>query len=45
MEDFIGILFYNSCIELPGSNQTFEENQGHFKIPSAGQPGRKEQAT
>ena len=30
MEDIIGILFYDSFIELPGSNQTFGENQGLF---------------
>ena len=41
MEDNIGILLYNSFIELPGSNQTFEEKQGHFKLPKARQAGRK----
>ena len=45
MEDIIGILFYNSFIELPGSNQTFEEKQGYFKLPRARQAGRKEHAT
>ena len=45
MEDINGILVYNSFIELPGSNQTFEEKQGHFKLPRARQPGRKEHAT
>ena len=28
MEDIIGILLYNSFIELPESNQTFGKNQG-----------------
>ena len=45
MEDIIDILLYNSFVELPGSNQTFEEKQGHFKLPSARQAGRKEHAT
>ena len=45
MEDIIGILLYNSFIELPGSNQTLEEKQGHFKLPRALQTGRKEHAT
>ena len=45
MEDIIGILLYNSIIELPGSNQTFEENQGHFKLSRARQARRKEHAT
>ena len=45
MEDIIGILLYNSSIELPGLNQTFEEKQGHFKLPRACQTGRKEYAT
>ena len=44
MDDIIGILLYNSFIELPGSNQTFEENQGYFKLPRARQAGRKEHA-
>ena len=41
MEDIIDILLHNSFIELPGSNQTFEENQGHFLLPRARQAGRK----
>ena len=45
MEDIIGILLYNSFIEIPESNQTFEEKQGHFKHPRARQAGRKEHAT
>ena len=45
MEDIIGILLYNSFIEVPRSNQTFEKKQGHFKSPRARQAGRKEHAT
>ena len=45
MEHIIGILLYNSFIELPGSNQAFEENQGLFILPRARQAGRKEHAT
>ena len=45
MEHTIGILLYNSFIELPGSNQTFEEKQGHFKLPRARQKRRIEHAT
>ena len=47
MEHIISILLYNSFIlvELPGSNQTFEEKQGHFKLPRSCQAGRKEHAT
>ena len=45
MEDIIGILLYNSFIELSGSNQTFGEKQGHFKLPRARQAGRKEHVT
>ena len=45
MEDIIGILLYVSFIELSGSNQAFEEKQGHFKFPRARQAGRKEHAT
>ena len=45
MEDIIGILLYNGFIELPGSNQTFEEKQGHFLLARARQVGRKEHAT
>ena len=41
----IVILLYNSFIELPWSNQTFEKKQGHFKLPRARQAGRKEHAT
>ena len=41
MEDVVGILLYNSFIELPGSNQTFGENQG---LPRARQAERKEHA-
>ena len=45
MEHIIGVLLYNSFIELPGSNQTFEEKQGHFKLSRARQAKRKENAT
>ena len=45
MEHIIGILLYNSFIELPGSNQTFGEKQGLFSISTARQAGRKEHAT
>ena len=45
MEDIIGILLYNNFIELPRSNQAFEEKRGHFKLPRAHQAGRKEYAT
>ena len=45
MEHIIGILLCNSFIKLPGSNQTFEEKQDHFKLPMARQAGRKEHAT
>ena len=45
MKHIIGILLYNCCIELAGLNQTFEEKQGHFKLPRARQAGRKEHAT
>ena len=45
MEHIIGILLYNSFIELLGSNQTFEEKQGHFKLLRARQAGRSEHAT
>ena len=45
MEYITGNLFYNSFIELPMSNQTFEEKEGHFQLPGAGQAGRKGHAT
>ena len=45
MVHIIGILLYNSFIELQGSNQTLEEQQGHLKLHSARQAGRKEHAT
>ena len=45
MKVIIGILVYNGFIELPGSNQTFEEKQGHLKLPRARQARRKEHAT
>ena len=45
MEHITGILLYDSFIELPGSNKTFEEKQGHFQLPMARQAGRKEHAT
>ena len=45
MEDIIDILLWNSFIELLGSNQTFEEKQGHFKFPRDRQAGRKEHVT
>ena len=41
MEDIIGILLHISFIELSGSNQTFGENQGHFKLPTARQAETK----
>ena len=44
MEDIVGILLYKNFIELPGSNQIFEEKQGHFELPRARQAGRKEHA-
>ena len=45
MVHIIGILLYNSFIELPGSNQTFGEKQGHFQLPRARQAERKEHAS
>ena len=45
MEDVIGILPCNCFIELPGSNQIFEEKQGLFLLSRARQTGRKEHAT
>ena len=45
MKEIISILLYNSFIDLPGSNQTFEEKQGHFKLPRTRQARRKEHAT
>ena len=45
MEFLIGILLYNSFIELPELNQTFGKNQGLFSLPRARQAGRKEHAT
>ena len=45
MKDIIGILLYNSFIELPESNQTFEERQGQFQLPRARQAERKEHTT
>ena len=45
MQYIIGILLYNSFVKLPGSNQTFGEKQGLFKLPRARQAGRKEHAT
>ena len=45
MDDIIGILLYNSLIEVPESNQTFEEKQGLFSVSRARQAGRKEHAT
>ena len=44
LED-IGILLYNSFLELPGSNQTFKEKHGPFQLPRARQAERKEHAT
>ena len=41
MEHIIGILLYNSFIELPESNQEFGEKQGHFKLPRSRQAGGK----
>ena len=45
MEHIIGIMFHNSSVELPESNQTFEEKQEHFQLLRARQAGRKEHAT
>ena len=45
MDDVNDILLYDSFIELPGSNQTFGEEQGLFKLPRARQAGRKKHAT
>ena len=45
MEDIIGILLYNSVIELKESNQTFGEKQGLFSLSEALQVGRKQHAT
>ena len=45
MEHMISILLYDSFTVLPGSNQTFEEKQGHFKLPRARPAGRKEHVT
>ena len=47
MEDAIGIFFYDSFIELPGSNQTFGESKDVFNPPPprARRAGRKEHAT
>ena len=42
---FATIYLCESFIELPGSNQTFEEKQGYFKLPRAFQAGRKEHAS
>ena len=44
MEHIIDILLHNSFIELPGSNQTFEEKQGLFSPSRARQAERKEHA-
>ena len=41
MDDIIGALLYNGFLKLPGSNQTFEENQGLFSLPRPRQAGRK----
>ena len=45
MEDIIGILLYNSFIELPEANQTFGENQRLFYLLGTRQAGRKDHAT
>ena len=44
-EYIIGILLYSNFIELPGSNQTFEKKQGHFKLSRARQAREKNHAT
>ena len=41
MEDIIGILLYNSFIELQESNQTFEKNQDSFNSPGHVKQGEK----
>ena len=38
-------LVVNSFIELPESNQTFEEKQGHFNSPGQVKQGEKKHAT
>ena len=45
MKYIIGILLYNSFIELQGSNQTFGEKQELYKVSRTRQAGRKEHAT
>ena len=45
MEDIIGVLLYDSFIELPGSNQTFGKEQGLFDSPGYVKQGEKEHAT
>ena len=44
MEYIVSMLLHNIFIELAGSNETFEEKQGHFKLPRTRQ-GRKQYAT
>ena len=41
MEDIIGILLYNSFIELPGSNQAFGETNDSFNSPGHVKQGEK----
>ena len=45
MKHMIGILLYNSFMELQRLNQTFGEKQGHFTLPREHQGERKEHAT
>ena len=41
MEDIIGILLYNSFIELPGSNQTSRETKDTLNSPGYVKQGKK----
>ena len=41
MEDIIGILLYNSFIELPGSNQAFGKTKDSFNYTEHVKQGEK----
>ena len=41
MEHVVGILLYNSFIELPESNETFGEKQGLFQLSKDVKQGEK----
>ena len=45
MEDIVGILLYNSFIELLGSNQTFEEKKDTLNSPGHVKQEEKKHAT